>query len=207
MTDKRVIVFLDWQNVYGSARRAFHVPLDPFMEGQVDPVLLGQHLAGKNPGQVLKQVRIYRGLPGSTKQPSAYAANERQTAAWVKSPYVSVTRRALQYPTGWPKASLPGEKPREKGIDVALAIDFVRFAIEDQYDVGILVSSDTDLKPALEAVWDYKGAQGPRPETAAWSVAGQHNRRLGLAHPRKLWCHWMDQRVYESMTDPIDYTL
>lgn len=49
---------------------------------------------------------------------------------------------------------------------MALAIDFVRLAIEDAYDVGILVSSDTDLKPALEAVWDYNGAAGPRAETA-----------------------------------------
>lgn len=202
-----MIVFLDWQNVYNSARRAFHQRHDPFMDGQVDPVLLAIHLAGRNTGQTLTQVRIYRGLPDSTKQPAAYAANQRQTAAWEKSPYVKVTRRALQYPTGWPDASLAGEKPREKGIDVALAIDFVRLAIEDQYDVGILVSGDTDLKPALEAVWDYKGAQGPRPETAAWSVPGRHDRRLALAHPRKLWCHWMVESVYRAMTDPIDYTL
>lgn len=153
MTDKRVIVFLDWQNVYSSARRAFHDPYSPYMDGQVDPVLLAGHLTTRNPGQQLEQVRIYRGLPDSTKQPEAYGANERQAAAWARSPYVHVTRRPMQYPKGWPKVELPGEKPREKGIDVALAIDFVRLAIEDLYDVGILVSGDTDLKPALEAVW------------------------------------------------------
>ncbi len=204
---KRVIVFLDWQNVYKSARRAFHDDYDAHMDGQVDPVLLGQHLASCNQDQMLEQVRVYRGLPDSTKQPAGYAANQRQTAAWRASPLVHVTRRALQYPKGWPEASLEGERPREKGIDVALAIDFVRLAIEDTYDVGILVSSDTDLKPALEAVWDYKGGQGPRPETAAWSVPGEHGRRLALAKPRSLWCHWMDEAIYRTMIDPIDYTL
>jgi hypothetical protein len=113
----------------------------------------------------------------------------------------------LQYPKGWPAEALPGEKPREKGIDVALAIDFVRLAIEDKYDVGILVSGDTDLKPALEAVWDYRGGLGPRPETAAWSSPNQYSRRLALTAPRRLWCHWMDESVYRTMTDPIDYKL
>lgn len=202
---KRVIVFLDWQNLYSGARRMFHSGYDPYSDGQVDPVLLGTWLASRNPGQALKQVRIYRGLPDSTKQPEAYAANERQAAAWSSSPYVHVYRRALQYPRGWPDACLAGERPREKGIDVALAIDFVRLAIEDAYDVGVLVSSDTDLKPALEAVWDFKGASGPRPETAAWSVPEQHCRRLALAKPRSLWCHWMDEALYRTVKDPTDY--
>lgn len=202
---KRVIVFLDWQNVYSNARRLFHNSYDPYMNGQVDPVRLGQWLASRNQGQSLTQVRAYRGLPDATKQPKAYAANERQTASWVASG-VEVTRRPLQYPKGWPDACAQGEKPREKGIDVALAIDFVRLAIEDKYDVGILVSGDTDLKPALEFAWDYKGGLGPRPETAAWSVPDQHCRRLGLAYPRKLWCHWMDKSVYGTLQDPTDYT-
>jgi len=205
---QRVIVFLDWQNIYNSARRAFHhESAAPHIEGQIDPLLMGQYLAALNPGQELLQVRVYRGLPDSTKQPKGFAANERQTAAWLSSHLVHVTRRALQYPRGWPEGSLPGEKPREKGIDVALAIDFVRLAIEDTYDVGILVSSDTDLTPALEAVWDYKGREGPRPETAAWSVPGAHSRRLSLSGSRRLWCHWLDEGVYRSLVDPVDYTL
>lgn len=108
------------------------------------------------------------------------------------------------YPRGWPDKSLPGDRPREKGIDVALAIDFVRLAIEDSYDVGILISGDTDLKPALEAVWDYRGAAGPRAETAAWSRPDAHCPRLALG--RNLWCHWMDRGVYASVQDRFDYS-
>lgn len=140
----RVTVFIDWQNVYGSARRTFHRPHDPYVDGQVDPVRLATWLTHRNADQELHQVRVYRELPDSTRQPASYGANERQAAAWSASG-VTVVRRPLMYPRGWPDMSLPGDRPREKGIDVALAIDFVRLAIEDSYDVGILISGDTDL--------------------------------------------------------------
>jgi uncharacterized LabA/DUF88 family protein len=54
--------------------------------------------------------------------------------------------RPLRYP------GQAGEKPQEKGIDVALALDFVAMAMRGEYEVGILMSTDTDLKPALELV-------------------------------------------------------
>lgn len=200
----RVTVFIDWQNVYGSARRTFHRPHDPYVDGQVDPVRLATWLTHRNADQELHQVRVYRELPDSTRQPASYGANERQAAAWSASG-VTVVRRPLMYPRGWPDMSLPGDRPREKGIDVALAIDFVRLAIEDSYDVGILISGDTDLKPALEAVWDYRGAAGPRAETAAWSRPDAHRPRLALVG-RSLWCHWMDHSVYASVQDRFDYS-
>ncbi len=41
---------------------------------------------------------------------------------------------------------------REKGVDVKIAIDIVIDAIKGAYDTAIVVSSDTDLVPALEYV-------------------------------------------------------
>ena len=40
----------------------------------------------------------------------------------------------------------------EKGVDVKMAVDILVGAYEDLYDVAILVSSDTDLIPAIEKV-------------------------------------------------------
>ncbi len=40
----------------------------------------------------------------------------------------------------------------EKGVDVKIAVDMVVGAYENLYDTAILVSSDTDLIPALEKV-------------------------------------------------------
>lgn len=78
--------------------------------------------------------------------------------------------RPLRYPQGWPGASLPGEKPGEKGIDVALTMDFAVMAVRRQYEIGIIFSTDTDLKPAIEFVSDLglEGNDGmPRAEVAA----------------------------------------
>jgi len=65
----RVTVFIDWQNVYGSARRTFHRPQDPYIDGQVDPLKLATWLTHRNADQALRQVRVYRGLPDSSKHP------------------------------------------------------------------------------------------------------------------------------------------
>jgi uncharacterized LabA/DUF88 family protein len=45
-----------------------------------------------------------------------------------------------------------GGKYHEKGVDVKIAVDIVVGAYENLYDRLILVSSDTDLLPALEVV-------------------------------------------------------
>ncbi len=41
-------------------------------------------------------------------------------------------------------------KIREKGVDVKLSVDLIIGAIEHHYDTAILVSSDTDLIPAIQ---------------------------------------------------------
>ena len=42
------------------------------------------------------------------------------------------------------------ERQREKGIDVKLATDLIVGAVDNQYDVVILLSSDGDLLPAID---------------------------------------------------------
>lgn len=45
----RVVVFLDWQNVYNGAREMFCTRQAPHWHGQVDPVAPAQHLADDSP--------------------------------------------------------------------------------------------------------------------------------------------------------------
>lgn len=42
-------------------------------------------------------------------------------------------------------------KYQEKGVDVQIAVDMVDFAADDMYDTCYLLSSDTDLIPAIRA--------------------------------------------------------
>ncbi len=49
----------------------------------------------------------------------------------------------------------PDKTYHEKGVDVRLAVEMIRFARENKYDCGYLLSSDTDLVPAIEEVKSF----------------------------------------------------
>ena len=49
----------------------------------------------------------------------------------------------------------PDKTYHEKGVDVRLAVEMIRYAREDKYDNGYLLSSDTDLVPAIEEVQTF----------------------------------------------------
>lgn len=150
----------------------------------------------------LLQVRVYRGRPDALKQPKTYAANRSQCDNWEKQGQgkVQVHNRALRYPQDWPAS--PAE---EKGIDVALAVDFVSMAVLGEYDVGVIMSTDTDLKPALEAVLRLRKGDLPRCEVAAWTAPDSHSRRLSVSGAQ-LWCHWLGPEDYRLVADNRDYT-
>ena len=80
---QRVVVFLDYQNVYHRARDAFCSPRASANEGQVDPVALGHLLAARVPGGSLTGVRVYRGRPSQRRDPRSHAACRRQSARQV----------------------------------------------------------------------------------------------------------------------------
>lgn len=197
----RLCLFLDYQNVYKGARSAFHAWNDPSVGGQIDPFRLGKLIESRDAhGHTLTGVRVYRGRPDATRDPRGYGANLKQCSAWeAADPLVTVNWRTLRYPRNW-----PAEKEEEKGIDVALAIDVVTMAYRGDYDVGVVMSTDTDLKPALEAVMGLGGNPYPRVAVAAWSSPTGHSRRLSIAG-RALWCHWLDQNDYRSVADPTSY--
>jgi len=205
----RVVLFIDYQNTYKGAREAFFAPGDSHHCGQFNPRKLGELVANDSPyDRELTEVRIYRGLPSATFDPKSYGASRRQHDAWEKLGKVTMITRPLRYPEGWPETSDPGEKPGEKGIDVSLAIDFAAMAVRKEYDVGIIFSADTDLRPALEFVTqmcDDSGSYYPRAEVAAWKpLAGRRSPRLRLPE-RTIYCHMVDPAGYRMVADPVDY--
>jgi uncharacterized LabA/DUF88 family protein len=197
----RLILFVDYQNTYKGAREAFHLWDDHQTCGQIHPLLLGQQIVSKDEyDNELAAIRVYRGRPDSLKDPRGYSANLRQSTVWeASSPLLKVISRTLRYPRNWPQ-----EKAEEKGIDVALAIDVVAMAVREEYDVGVVMSTDTDIKPALEAVVSLGVNPFPRVAVAAWSSPARHSRRLSIAG-RQLWCFWLDENDYNAVADPTNY--
>ena len=191
----RVMVFLDYQNFHLTAHGQFQRPGVSLARTHLDPVKLAELLVSRrNTGGQLVGVRIYRGDPDRRRQPRAHAATDRQASAWGRNQVVTVIRRPLRYPSGWPQVP-----PQEKGIDVALAVDFVRLAVERAYDVGILASLDSDFLPAIETVVDLKLA---RVEVASWITTF----RLRLPGRNLPWCHHLDRDDYRAVLDGTDYT-
>jgi uncharacterized LabA/DUF88 family protein len=189
---QRVIIFVDYQNVVKRASDFFNKNFpDKNRTKHIDPTKLGQKLiANYESSRELKEIRIYTGIPSKYKEPQSYSKFSKRIESWQLDPLVRVITRPLSYPLGWPKSSKPGEKPREKGIDVNIAIDFVTMAIRKEYEIGILFSVDTDLKPALEFVVGNDVLA--RAEVAAWRQVADHQIRLALSSNRP-FCHWLTE--------------
>lgn len=125
----KVAVFVDWQNTYKTAREAFGWKDYPNEYGNYSPYQLARLLAAGNDrgtGGQLVRLNIHRGLPSQKYDQAGYAANRRQSAAWMKeNPEIVVPRlRPLRYSRD------PREPPREKGVDVELALAAVEWGLE-----------------------------------------------------------------------------
>ena len=199
----RVTLFIDGQNAYNCARAAFFpsVHTRHFTDGQFDPMALGELLASRDARgfeREVHEVRVYTGRPDSAKDPKSYAAHMKQCARWLADG-CEVIHRPLRYPPDYPYASA-----QEKGIDVQLSIDVVAGAIDHTYDIGIVFSTDTDLRPAIELVANrFVGI--PRIELAAWS-SPTSIRRIPVRAQRAVWCHFLDHLDYATVADSTDYT-
>jgi len=196
----RVILFIDYQNAFRGARDLFYDGQSiPATAGQFDPLLLGQLLVERGlPGRELREVRIYRGLPSPTKDPTGYAASRSQIRQWEKDSRVAVVTRPLRYPTAHETAT----PPSEKGIDVQLAVDFATMAVRQRYDIGVLFSRDTDLLPPLEFVFSVD--VNARCEVASWRSGENHLGRLTIGNQLP-YCHWLSAEDFAAIADTTDY--
>ena len=97
--------------------------------------------------------RVQRG----TRRHAGRSATGAVRAGTEAGPPLEVLTRPLDYRTG---------QPREKGIDVLLALDLAFGAANRDFDIVVLFSGDSDLLPALERaharrVWRARPLPGP----------------------------------------------
>jgi len=152
--DERVMVFVDGQNLYHLVTANFG------KRTRVHPVLLARALAGD---RTLVGVRYYSGVHARGMNDPLREMTDRRHQ-FMRSTGATVVERELMYSSKLVVAHSDRNARRsrpfgqvfkadvmwhrqghEKGIDLRLALDAVEFALEGSYDVGIVVSSDTDL--------------------------------------------------------------
>ena len=135
---KRVFVAIDGSNFYHLLKEP---PVDLHNLLEFDYTSFARWLANK--GKVVSQTYYtgaVRAKPGERKAQKLRRSQQKLFARLENSGWQIERGFILK----------TGGKYHEKGVDVKIAVDIVVGAYEDLYDRLILVSSDTDLLPALE---------------------------------------------------------
>jgi len=147
---KRVIAFIDGQNLFHAAKRAFGCAYPNF-----DPRLLVERVLCTRPGWNLVETRFYTGIPDAKDNPlwnhfwNAKLATLGTRGIQTFSRPLRYRYKTVRLPNGGVIAARVGQ---EKGIDVRMALDIVRLAREGRYDVALIFSQDQDLSEAVEEV-------------------------------------------------------
>jgi uncharacterized LabA/DUF88 family protein len=191
---KRVVAFFDCQNLFKASKALWGYSFPNF-----DPIKLASLITRKNQQELwkLKEIRLYTGIHNKKKNPEwnffwnlKLSSHKRaDTRVWY---FTSPLRYA-------------NELPREKGVDVRIALDLVRMARKNEYDVALLFSQDNDFAEAAQEIRD---------------IANEYCRWIKIvsAYPYES-CHpnihgvdktdWapISREEYDACIDPNDYRL
>lgn len=196
---KRAMAFFDGQNLFRHAKEAFgHI------HPNYDPVKLHTAVCASS-GWVSNAVRFYTGVPNQRFNPmwAGYWANRILA---MKRAGIITTTRPLQYSNedvvvdGVAKTVLT---PREKGIDVRLALDIVSCALSEQYNVAVIYSQDQDLCEAVDEVRKIAKKAG-RPIEVCCAFPDGPNASFRRGITGATWFA-MDENFYNANLDPYDY--
>jgi uncharacterized LabA/DUF88 family protein len=146
---KRTIVFVDGQNLFYAAKIAFGYP---FPNYDIRP--LATTLCQQESWQ-LTEVRFYTGIPDATDNAfwnhfwTAKLAQMGRDKITVFSRPLRYRNQTVRLPDGKTHTFLVGA---EKGIDIRLAIDIIRLAHGNAFDVALVLSQDQDLSEVADEI-------------------------------------------------------
>ncbi len=197
---KRTVAFFDGQALFHAVKKAFGYPYPNY-----DPKALAECIAGAR-GWRLTETFFYTGIPDP-------ADNRFWSRFWTAKLAVLGTRgvqtysRSLRYrnqtirlPDGSATTILLGQ---EKGIDIRIALDVVRLARENRYDVALIFSQDQDLSEAADEVKAISVEQGRWIKIAcAFPFSPTVENRRGINGTE--WIK-IDRATYDRCLDANDY--
>lgn len=158
----RVAIFVDGSNFYHALKSRFRNTSLRFEK-------LASKLIDRVPDRRLLRIYYYNAVHDQASNGAAYARQQRFFDSLRRTPYLTLClgrleRRRIDYDA----LDLDAEKRRqveavlgrplpeftyvEKGVDTQLAVDMVKLAVANTYDVAVLVSGDGDFAPAVEFI-------------------------------------------------------
>lgn len=139
MRDERVSIYIDGSNFYGylkdeeiSFPKGVKFDFKKFADFLTD----GRRCVSKR-----YYTGIFRNFDGSQKSAELVKGQQKFLSKLESHDGFIVKHSRILYDSG---------RTREKGTDVKIATDLIVGAVDDVYDTAILVSSDTDLIPAIK---------------------------------------------------------
>jgi uncharacterized LabA/DUF88 family protein len=197
----RAVAFVDGQNLFHSAKEAFG-----YRWPNYDVAALATLLCQRQ-RWTLVSTRFYTGVPDRQDDAFWHDFWTRKLAHMGRQPGVVPWSRALRYrnqtfrlPDGTEHTVLVGQ---EKGVDVRLALDIVRLALDGSYDVALVFSQDQDLREVAEEVRVIAREEDRWLKVAsAFPLSPTSRNRRGI--DKTDWLP-IDRATYDACLDLRDY--
>lgn len=197
---KRVVAFIDGQNLFYAVKKAFGYPYPNY-----DPLKLAKKICELKTWD-LAETRFYTGVPDQTDHPFWHHFWSAKLAVMGTRDIYTFSRR-LRYrnqtvllPDGSSTTTLVGQ---EKGIDIRIALDIVRFARKKLFDIALIFSQDQDISEVADEVKAYSIEQKLWLKLAcAFPVSPTYHNTRGINGTE--WIK-IDRATYDSCLDPNDY--
>jgi uncharacterized LabA/DUF88 family protein len=197
---KRAVVFIDGQNLYHCVRETFGYTYPNY-----DVMKLSRSVCAAR-GWFVSEVRFYTGFPDAEDDPVWNRFWSKKLLA-ISRQGVRIFSRPLRYRDREIKigdgVTITRRLGEEKGIDVRIAVDLIRLAHRQAYDVAVVFSQDQDLSEVADEIRKMSAEQH------RWiKMACAFPYREGAPNPRGInnseWTQ-MDRAAYDACIDPFDY--
>jgi len=197
---KRAIAFIDGQNLFHAARESFGYPYPSY-----DVSALAMAVSQAQ-GWALSQTRFYTGIPDPNDDPfwhgfwSAKLAVMGRQGVHLFARSLRYRNRVVNLPDGTKHTFLAGE---EKGIDVRIALDIIRLAHRQEFDVALIFSQDQDLSEVADEIRAIAREQNRWIKVAsAFPFSPTTRNRRGIE--KTDWIK-VDRVTYDDCLDRRDY--
>jgi uncharacterized LabA/DUF88 family protein len=146
---KRTVAFFDGQNLYHSAREAFGYTYPNY------DIFARANCICAEKGWLFDHARFYTGIPDKMDNKIWHDFWEKKLLALSRQGVVTFSRQ-LRYrnkrvtlPDGTKHSFLTGQ---EKGVDVRIALDVIRLARQNAYDIALVFSEDQDFSEVAKEI-------------------------------------------------------
>jgi uncharacterized LabA/DUF88 family protein len=180
---KRVISFVDGQNLYRSVKECFgyHYP-------NFDVLALSHAVCQSRYRCNVDQARFYTGVPPLAEDPQWHYFWHAKLRAMTAQGIYTYAR--------------PTRNGKEKGIDVRIALDVIAMAHRSLYDVAVIFSQDQDLSEVVTEIKVIANEQQRWIKIACAYPCATHINKRGINQTE--WVQ-ITKTMYDQCIDPRDY--